>query len=68
MAPTTLTDDEIRTDLLATAPLRSALTDDTDGTDADGTDGSDADGTDGTDGSDADGTDGTDADGTDGAS
>ncbi len=65
MAPPSLTDDEIRTDLLIAVPPRAALTDGTDGTDADGTDGTDPDGTDGTD---ADGTDGTDADGTDGAS
>jgi hypothetical protein len=67
MTPTSLTDDDIRTELTAGSLVNSAE----DGTDtaadpsdADGTDGtSDADGADGT-----DGTDGADADGTDDAS
>lgn len=51
---TGLTDEDIRTELLATEPRAAADDDGSDGGDADGTDGGDADGTDG---GDADGTD-----------
>jgi hypothetical protein len=52
---TGLTDEDIRTQLLATEPRAAADDDGTDGGDDDGTDGGDSDGTDGAD------TDGTDA-------